>query len=60
MTEWNTTLPTSLVVGWTRDDKVTDEQIDALIIQLEGSIGLEIFVWQKEFHATVRNWLATL
>lgn len=31
MTQWNTDLPTQLVVGWTRVDAVTDEQIDALL-----------------------------
>lgn len=47
--------------GWYIPNKEpTDEQIDELIISLEGSVDLEISVWQKEFHAVVRRWLSTL
>ena len=35
MTKWNTELPTQIVIGWTTPDKVTDEQVDELLCDLD-------------------------
>ena len=60
MTEWNTTLPTMLVVGWTQSGKITDAQIHDLLVQLETNTGMEVGDRRHMFNTVVRTWIASL
>lgn len=54
-TLWNTDLPTQLVVGWTRVDKVTDEQIATLLDDLDAYATAYANELWRNHNATLRG-----
>ncbi len=65
MTQFNTKLPTQLVVGWQQTDAITDEQIDELLRE----IAPHLFTWGltstespqlPRYRKGVREWLTNL
>ena len=66
MTEWNTDLPTQLVVGWTTTEKITDEQIDELLRKVSphlfsGSLsGGYVSPVIPKYRSIIREWLENL
>ncbi len=66
MTQFNTNLPTQLVVGWTQTDAITDAQIDALLRQITPHLfdgGLTknvVFLRITAYRKAVREWMTNL